>query len=380
MSSWSSDKVASKSFMSNYTQIPTIIVGVGEEERKWCALRGRFVEAEEQKVELPDIDSRTFKFIVEWLYSHIVRKPWADTDDARTGLLLDAWVLADYLQMPRLQNAIMELMDTCIFEAVRIPIEEFQRVFGSYDRSSAFRRWMDQLDYSLDDLEDVERDDYRAATIAMRKSELTPFNSEDLAARVKFLNPATFKRIVSGEQHRLHRQRRLHQQRGLHGWRRFARGRGRRHRGASYQTGSFFREAITVDGHLAATPGVRGFSTRRQTQRRNLGLTEGADETSIDVTEAVPSDISDTYLIIQEILRSINVRDSLVADQPFKKIQAMLLLLRRDNRGYASSCDTGCPRICHCAYRCDDEPLDGLRILIEPGGETDEDSGKYELE
>lgn len=68
----------------------------------------------------------------------------------------------------------------------------------------------DQLDYSLDDLEDVELDDYRAATIAMRKSELTPFNSESLAARVKFLNPATFKRIVSGEQHRLHRQRRPH--------------------------------------------------------------------------------------------------------------------------------------------------------------------------
>ncbi|OBT96948.1 hypothetical protein VE01_05456 [Pseudogymnoascus verrucosus] len=63
---------------------------------------------------------------------------------------------------------------------------------------------------SLDDLENVELDDYRAATIAMRKSELTPFNSESLAARVKFLNPATFKRIVSGEQHRLHRQRRLH--------------------------------------------------------------------------------------------------------------------------------------------------------------------------
>ncbi|OBT82325.1 hypothetical protein VE02_08193 [Pseudogymnoascus sp. 03VT05] len=166
MSSWSSDKVASESYMSNYTQIATIIVGVGEEQKKWCiptdllcyqsgyfrgALRRHFIEAKEQKVELPDIDPRTFKFIVEWLYSHIVHKPCADSDDARTGLLIDAWVLADYLQMPRLQNAIMELMDTCIFESVRIPIEEFQRVFGNYDRSSAFRRWMvDCCTWALD--------------------------------------------------------------------------------------------------------------------------------------------------------------------------------------------------------------------------------------
>ncbi|OBT52141.1 hypothetical protein VE04_08950 [Pseudogymnoascus sp. 24MN13] len=58
----------------------------------------------------------------------------------------------------------------------------------------------DRLDFSLDDPVDVELDDYRAATLAMRQCESTQFDLEELAARVKFLNPTTFKRIVSSEQ------------------------------------------------------------------------------------------------------------------------------------------------------------------------------------
>jgi hypothetical protein len=111
------------------------------------ALRGEFAEAKEQKVELRDADPAAFRTIVECLYTHDISEDPEETPEERDacfGHLLDVWVLADYLQMPSLQGTAMQRMDYQISQDKRVPIKEFQRIFGNYEKSSPVRRWMVQ--------------------------------------------------------------------------------------------------------------------------------------------------------------------------------------------------------------------------------------------
>ncbi|KFY63698.1 hypothetical protein V496_03765 [Pseudogymnoascus sp. VKM F-4515 (FW-2607)] len=129
----------------NCTQIATIILG--EEKKEWkiptdllcfhsdyfrSALKGGFAETKAKRVELLDQKPAAFELVVEWLYTHVVgaRLPYEsyDEQDTRLGKLLDTWLLAEYLQMPRLRNIIIRSMSDQVTEKDYVPVTEFNRV------------------------------------------------------------------------------------------------------------------------------------------------------------------------------------------------------------------------------------------------------------
>ncbi|KFZ15744.1 hypothetical protein V502_05435 [Pseudogymnoascus sp. VKM F-4520 (FW-2644)] len=143
----------------NCNRITTIIVG--EEKKKWriptdllcfhsgyfrSALKGEFAEAKAETVELLEAEPAAFELVVEWLYTHGVgaRLPCEDWEEqfAKITKLLDTWVLADYLRIPRLQNTIIRSMSDQMTEMPNIPFKEFNRVCKIVGSDSPLWIWM----------------------------------------------------------------------------------------------------------------------------------------------------------------------------------------------------------------------------------------------
>lgn len=134
---------------------------MGEERKQWrvplnllcfhsgyfrCALKGGFAEAKSKTVKLPKEKAAIFGLVVEWLYTHKVgaglpSDTWEEHND-KIGNLLDAWVLAEYLQIPRLQNTIIRLMSDLVNEGYNIPYKEFNRVCEIVGDDSPLWTWI----------------------------------------------------------------------------------------------------------------------------------------------------------------------------------------------------------------------------------------------
>lgn len=140
-------------------KIVTIIVG--EDKKEWkmpmsllcfhsgyfqSALKGGFAEAKAKRVKLLDEKPATFEVVVNWLYTHDVGVRVQDDSweehCATIGKLLDTWILAEYLQMPRLQNTIIRLMSDQITKMPNIPYKKFNRVCQIVGRDTPLYTWM----------------------------------------------------------------------------------------------------------------------------------------------------------------------------------------------------------------------------------------------
>lgn len=105
------------------------------------ALQGEFTEAKTMRVELVDENPETFALVVEWLYTHKIEVSGRGVgksiycEEPNFGTLLDTWMLADYLQLPKLQNIIMRLMDERVTYYKELPVGDanraYQRCVGS---------------------------------------------------------------------------------------------------------------------------------------------------------------------------------------------------------------------------------------------------------
>lgn len=101
------------------------------------ALQGGFAEAKAKRVELLNEKPEAFELVVEWLYTHEIKAPVRnaenslsiDDEEPRFGRLLDTWMLADYLDLPKLQNFIMKMMNERVKHHQDVPIEEVNRVY-----------------------------------------------------------------------------------------------------------------------------------------------------------------------------------------------------------------------------------------------------------
>ena len=100
-----------------------------------CALEGGFAEGKSKIVGLLDAKPEAFELIVEWLYTHEIktsgRHNLSDiyTEKPNIATVLEAWMLADYLQMRELQNTIMKLMDERVTYYKEVPVGEFNRAY-----------------------------------------------------------------------------------------------------------------------------------------------------------------------------------------------------------------------------------------------------------
>lgn len=93
------------------------------------ALQGEFAEAQTKRVELLDEKPEAFALVVEWLYTHGIKVSGRGVgkgvyrEEPNFGTLLEAWTLADYLHLPKLQNIIMKIMDERVTIHKEVPVE-----------------------------------------------------------------------------------------------------------------------------------------------------------------------------------------------------------------------------------------------------------------
>ena len=73
-----------------------------------AALNGKFKEATERKLELPDVDTSLFDTFQVWLYTRDLEGP--DDTHELFLFLADMWILGDQHQIPLLQNQVMDEM------------------------------------------------------------------------------------------------------------------------------------------------------------------------------------------------------------------------------------------------------------------------------
>lgn len=110
------------------------------------ALKGGFAEANSKRVELLDEKPSTFKFVVGWLYTHKIKElaPRSNFDDLLPSfcILLEAYILAEYLQMPVLQNNIMRFMDDRVSKHHLISERDFAWAFEQADADTPLRKWV----------------------------------------------------------------------------------------------------------------------------------------------------------------------------------------------------------------------------------------------
>ncbi|KAG9747683.1 hypothetical protein KCU73_g7285, partial [Aureobasidium melanogenum] len=71
-----------------------------------AAFNGSFKEAAERKLELPDVDEDVFEEFQLWLYTRNLQKPVEDSQ--MYELLVILWIFGDQLQIPLLQNQVMD--------------------------------------------------------------------------------------------------------------------------------------------------------------------------------------------------------------------------------------------------------------------------------
>ncbi|KFY18008.1 hypothetical protein V492_00212 [Pseudogymnoascus sp. VKM F-4246] len=147
--------------LSNHTQIAPIFVG--EEKKEWkipvdllcfhssyfrSALKVEFAGGKPNAVDLPAEKPEAFGLVVESLYTHQIkvadRIKGANISHERPsfGTLLDTWILADYLDLPRLQNLLLKIMDERATYHMEVPINEVSKAYMCTEEDLGLGRWI----------------------------------------------------------------------------------------------------------------------------------------------------------------------------------------------------------------------------------------------
>ncbi|OBT69593.1 hypothetical protein VE03_00889 [Pseudogymnoascus sp. 23342-1-I1] len=201
MSKTSSDKGPN---FKNCTQIATIIVG--EEKKEWMiptdllcfhsgyfrsALRGGFAEAMTGRVELLNEKPSTFELIIEWLYSHKIkeRDPIASFEELMPcfRVLLEAYILAEYLQMPELQNILMKFLNDRVAKHKYVSESDFAWAFAQVGPENPLGWWTIMSCSQVMEISDLFVDDLveAGATVLLGEILQTIAGIEPLMTRFK---------------------------------------------------------------------------------------------------------------------------------------------------------------------------------------------------
>ncbi|OBT49311.1 hypothetical protein VE00_00406 [Pseudogymnoascus sp. WSF 3629] len=311
MTKVSSDKMPN---FENSTQIATIIVG--DEKKEWnistdllrvhsgyfrSALKGGFIEAQIRRVELLNEEPPTFELVVEWLFTHGIKerhpRPFVETKfdflQPEFRKLFEAYILAEYLQMPALQNYLIKFMNDRVAKYEYVSESDFAWAFEQVGGQTPLGRWIVNCCAQvmaferlvIGPLVDLE------AAAAVEEGEEPTLSTEELRT-ISTKAAGLFGIVLADESHKLKSVfTRTHQ--------------------SIARLGAQHMLLITT------TPTIN-----KSIDFPNPGQIEGADKASIDVTEVVLLILA-RHTSAFKIFRSINVGDSLVVDPRFKKIQKM---------------------------------------------------------
>lgn len=115
------------------------------------ALNGQFIEGQTQAVDLPEENTEAFATFVDWVYTQkLDSEPTIGSGDAATPmgfsdamtLLVRVWCLADYLQVPKLQNLAINALIShhSLFSNGRCPVEQLPLVYSLTPAGSNLRK------------------------------------------------------------------------------------------------------------------------------------------------------------------------------------------------------------------------------------------------
>ncbi|OBT62101.1 hypothetical protein VE03_09028 [Pseudogymnoascus sp. 23342-1-I1] len=118
-----------------------------------AAFEGGFEEAIRREVALKESDTVAFGMFNEWLYTGKISEDLRSTnqgfgatpkpelaDIPTFSQLVDAWLLADYLLAPKMQNHIIDVMEARYRRLLAPPIREFMYVYQQTQNGSPVRK------------------------------------------------------------------------------------------------------------------------------------------------------------------------------------------------------------------------------------------------
>jgi hypothetical protein len=120
-----------------------------------AAFNGGFVESKTKEVVLEDVDSEVFGLFVIWLYLNYIYIPeqeakamspeWTVQLHHRINLLIQGWVLGDYLQAVAFQNCCLKelrsLKDRLQISKACLPMSLFKSVYDQTTDGSSLQKW-----------------------------------------------------------------------------------------------------------------------------------------------------------------------------------------------------------------------------------------------
>ncbi|CZR58478.1 uncharacterized protein PAC_08370 [Phialocephala subalpina] len=115
-----------------------------------AAFQGGFEEADKQEMNLEDTNPLAFGIFVTWLYTQQICRDSEDVmknDITWYSILIDLWILADTVLVPRLQNKILEEIDIHRTATKRIPRLLYHQIYNGTSAESPLRLYL--IDYCV---------------------------------------------------------------------------------------------------------------------------------------------------------------------------------------------------------------------------------------
>lgn len=106
-----------------------------------AAFNGSFEEGESQTLNLEDASPSAFAIFVNWLYTQRIEEP--NSDKLTMSNLLELWLLADRILIPRLQNETLAILNKARYE--HYSGGKFKRVYDNTHEGSPLREYLVSL-------------------------------------------------------------------------------------------------------------------------------------------------------------------------------------------------------------------------------------------
>jgi BTB/POZ domain len=93
-----------------------------------------------QCVEVDDTDPKAFSLFVRWIYTQDIStggKEWLPCAE-----LVELWMLADFAQIPTLQDCALKALEDLSNSRNQLPVEMFERVWRKTKKGSTLRTYM----------------------------------------------------------------------------------------------------------------------------------------------------------------------------------------------------------------------------------------------
>ena len=110
-----------------------------------AALESGFKEAEEALITMPEDTTSTIELFRLWAYGGIILDTNEDIEAVPWDHLIRLYIFADRYDLPDLQNAVMDAINTKVNDTSIIPTGYLHLIYDNTNTSSPLRRWIIDL-------------------------------------------------------------------------------------------------------------------------------------------------------------------------------------------------------------------------------------------